>query len=308
MTGSADSPGNPSPGNPPAGTLVLAGTPIGDVADAPPRLAAELESADVVAAEDTRRLRRLTQALGVQVGGRVVSYFEGNESARTPDLVEALVGGARVLLVTDAGMPSVSDPGYRLVAAAVEKDIRVTAVPGPSAVLTALALSGLPVDRFCFEGFLPRKAGERLSRLREVAGDRRTLVYFEAPHRIDDTLAAMAEAFGEERRAAVCRELTKTYEEVKRGSLKELAEWAADGVRGEITVVVEGAPEKNPAELGPDELVRRVRVREEAGERRKEAIAAVAAEAGLPKREVFDAVVAAKNAAQSAPSEGKGLS
>ncbi|MEV8320956.1 16S rRNA (cytidine(1402)-2'-O)-methyltransferase [Streptomyces sp. NPDC059900] len=281
---------------------------MGDVADAPPRLAAELESADVVAAEDTRRLRRLTQALGVQVGGRVVSYFEGNESARTPDLVEALAGGARVLLVTDAGMPSVSDPGYRLVAAAVEKDIRVTAVPGPSAVLTALALSGLPVDRFCFEGFLPRKAGERLSRLREVADDRRTLVYFEAPHRIDDTLVAMAEAFGEERRAAVCRELTKTYEEVKRGSLKELAQWAADGVRGEITVVVEGAPEKSPGDPGPEELVRRVRVREEAGERRKEAIAAVAAEAGLPKRDVFDAVVAAKNAAQSAPSEGKGLS
>lgn len=313
MTGSADSPGNrpsgnPSPGGPSSGTLVLAGTPIGDVADAPPRLAAELESADVVAAEDTRRLRRLTQALGVQVGGRVVSYFEGNESARTPDLVEALAGGARVLLVTDAGMPSVSDPGYRLVAAAVEKDIRVTAVPGPSAVLTALALSGLPVDRFCFEGFLPRKAGERLSRLREVADDRRTLVYFEAPHRIDDTLVAMAEAFGEERRAAVCRELTKTYEEVKRGSLKELAQWAADGVRGEITVVVEGAPEKSPGDPGPEELVRRVRVREEAGERRKEAIAAVAAEAGLPKRDVFDAVVAAKNAAQSAPSEGKGLS
>ncbi|GAA3099433.1 16S rRNA (cytidine(1402)-2'-O)-methyltransferase [Streptomyces rectiviolaceus] len=313
MTGSADSPnnqpsGNPSTGNPSPGTLVLAGTPIGDVADAPPRLAAELESADVVAAEDTRRLRRLTQALGVQVGGRVVSYFEGNESARTPDLVEALVGGARVLLVTDAGMPSVSDPGYRLVAAAVEKDIRVTAVPGPSAVLTALALSGLPVDRFCFEGFLPRKAGERLSRLREVADDRRTLVYFEAPHRIDDTLVAMAEAFGDERRAAVCRELTKTYEEVKRGSLKELAEWAADGVRGEITVVVEGAPEKSAGDLGPEELVRRVRVREEAGERRKEAIAAVAADAGLPKRDVFDAVVAAKNAARGTPSDGKGLS
>ncbi|WP_306333251.1 16S rRNA (cytidine(1402)-2'-O)-methyltransferase [Streptomyces sp. KL118A] len=298
MTGSADSPG----------TLVLAGTPIGDVADAPPRLAAELASADVVAAEDTRRLRRLTQALGVQVGGRVVSYFEGNETARTPELVEALAGGARVLLVTDAGMPSVSDPGYRLVAAAVERDVRVTAVPGPSAVLTALALSGLPVDRFCFEGFLPRKAGERLSRLKEVAEDRRTLVYFEAPHRIDDTLAAMAEAFGEERRAAVCRELTKTYEEVKRGSLKELAEWAADGVRGEITVVVEGAPEKSAGELGPDELVRRVRVREEAGERRKEAIAAVAAEAGLPKRDVFDAVVAAKNADRGSPSAGKGLS
>jgi len=278
------------------GTLVLAGTPIGDVQDAPPRLAAELAGADVVAAEDTRRLRRLTQALGVTPKGRVVSYFEGNESARTPELVEELVGGARVLLVTDAGMPSVSDPGYRLVAAAVERDVRVTAVPGPSAVLTALALSGLPVDRFCFEGFLPRKAGERLGRLREVAGERRTLVYFEAPHRLDDTLAAMAEVFGADRRAAVCRELTKTYEEVRRGGLGELAAWAAEGVRGEITVVVEGAPDTGPEEVGAEELVRRVRVREEAGERRKEAIAAVAAEAGVPKREVFDAVVAAKHA------------
>ncbi|WP_338779825.1 16S rRNA (cytidine(1402)-2'-O)-methyltransferase [Streptomyces sp. DG1A-41] len=278
------------------GTLVLAGTPIGDIADAPPRLAEELAGADVVAAEDTRRLRRLTQALGVTPNGRVVSYFEGNETARTPELVEELVGGARVLLVTDAGMPSVSDPGYRLVAAAVERDVRVTAVPGPSAVLTALALSGLPVDRFCFEGFLPRKAGERLGRLREVAGERRTLVYFEAPHRLDDTLAAMAEVFGAERRAAVCRELTKTYEEVRRGGLGELAAWAAEGVRGEITVVVEGAPDTGPEDVGAEELVRRVRVREEAGERRKEAIAAVAVEAGVPKRVVFDAVVAAKNA------------
>ncbi|MEU1853488.1 16S rRNA (cytidine(1402)-2'-O)-methyltransferase [Streptomyces sp. NPDC019990] len=276
------------------GTLVLAGTPIGDISDAPPRLAEELAGADVVAAEDTRRLRRLTQALGVTPRGRVVSYFEGNESARTPELVEELVGGARVLLVTDAGMPSVSDPGYRLVAAAVERDVRVTAVPGPSAVLTALALSGLPVDRFCFEGFLPRKAGERLGRLRDVAGERRTLVYFEAPHRLDDTLAAMAEVFGAQRRAAVCRELTKTYEEVRRGGLGELAAWAAEGVRGEITVVVEGAPEPQE-DIGPEELVRRVRVREEAGERRKEAIAAVAVEAGVPKRVVFDAVVAAKN-------------
>ncbi|MGW1837956.1 16S rRNA (cytidine(1402)-2'-O)-methyltransferase [Streptomyces sp. NPDC002067] len=284
------------------GTLVLAGTPIGDIEDAPPRLAAELAAADVIAAEDTRRLRRLTQGLGVTPGGRIVSYFEGNEAARTPELADALAGGARVLLVTDAGMPSVSDPGYRLVAAAVERDVKVTAVPGPSAVLTALAVSGLPVDRFCFEGFLPRKQGERLSKLREVADERRTLVYFEAPHRLDDTLAAMAEVFGADRRAAVCRELTKTYEEVKRGGLGELAAWAAEGVRGEITVVVEGAPEAGPQELGPEELVRRVRVREEAGERRKEAIAAVAADAGLPKREVFDAVVAAKNAEKA---EGK---
>ncbi|MFE9248758.1 16S rRNA (cytidine(1402)-2'-O)-methyltransferase [Streptomyces sp. NPDC007088] len=281
-----------------SGILVLAGTPIGDVADAPPRLAVELASADVVAAEDTRRLRRLTQALGVQTSGRVVSYFEGNEAARTPELADALEAGSRVLLVTDAGMPSVSDPGYRLVAAAVERGVRVTAVPGPSAVLTALAVSGLPVDRFCFEGFLPRKAGERRSRLADVAAERRTLVYFEAPHRLDDTLAAMAEVFGAGRRAAVCRELTKTYEEVRRGGLGELAEWAAEGVRGEITVVVEGAPEQTVV-LDAGEMVRRVRVREEAGERRKEAIAAVAAEAGLPKREVFDAVVAAKNAERS---------
>ena len=290
---------------PVTGTLVLAGTPIGDTADAPPRLAAELAAADVIAAEDTRRLRRLTQALEVQPGGRVVSYFEGNESARTPELVEALAGGARVLLVTDAGMPSVSDPGYRLVAAAVEHGIRVTAVPGPSAVLTALALSGLPVDRFCFEGFPPRKAGERLGRLREAAEERRTLVYFEAPHRLADTLAAMAEVFGADRRAAVCRELTKTYEEVRRGPLEELAAWAAEGVRGEITVVVEGAAEPGPDEAGPDELARRVVVREEAGERRKEAIAAVAQAAGVPKRVVFDAVVAAKNAASGGPRGGK---
>ncbi|MBW1597654.1 16S rRNA (cytidine(1402)-2'-O)-methyltransferase [Streptomyces sp. JJ38] len=276
------------------GTLVLAGTPIGDVADAPPRLATELAEADIVAAEDTRRLRRLTQALGVRPAGRVVSYFEGNEAARTEELTGELTGGARVLLVTDAGMPSVSDPGYRLVAAAVEHGVRVTAVPGPSAVLTALALSGLPVDRFCFEGFPPRKPGERRSRLAELAGERRTLVYFESPHRLAATLAAMAEAFGPDRRAAVCRELTKTYEEVRRGPLAELAAWAAEGVRGEITVVVAGAPEPDAAELDATELARRVAAREEAGEPRKEAIAAVAKETGVRKRAVFDAVVAAK--------------
>ncbi|WP_016908985.1 16S rRNA (cytidine(1402)-2'-O)-methyltransferase [Streptomyces xiaopingdaonensis] len=278
------------------GTLVLAGAPIGDPADASPRLADELAAADVVAAEDTRRLRRLAQALDVQPGGRLVSYFEGNEAARTPELADELEGGARVLVVTDAGMPSVSDPGYRLVAAAVERGVRVTAVPGPSAVLTALAVSGLPVDRFCFEGFLPRKRGERLGRLREAAEERRTLVYFEAPHRLDTALDAMVEVFGGERRAAVCRELTKTYEEVRRGPLRELAAWAAEGVRGEITVVVEGAAPPDPGELDAAELVRRVATREAAGERRKEAIGAVAKAAGVPKREVFDAVVASKHA------------
>ncbi|WP_100836639.1 16S rRNA (cytidine(1402)-2'-O)-methyltransferase [Kitasatospora fiedleri] len=278
------------------GVLVLAGTPIGDVEDAPPRLRAELAEADVIAAEDTRRLRRLTQALGVAPVGRVLSYFEGNEVARTPELVAALQGGARVLLVTDAGMPSVSDPGYRLVDAAVAAGIKVTAVPGPSAVLTALALSALPVDRFTFEGFLPRKAGDRARQLAQVAAEPRTMVFFEAPHRIAETLAAMAQAFGADRPAAVCRELTKTYEEVRRGPLAELAAWAADGVRGEITVVVAGAPPAAPEEVGPAELARRVAAREEAGERRKEAIAAVAAELGLRKSVVFDAVVAAKHA------------
>jgi 16S rRNA (cytidine1402-2'-O)-methyltransferase len=277
-----------------SGVLVLAGTPIGDVDDAPPRLAAELAAADVVAAEDTRRLRRLAQALGAEVPGRVVSYFEGNEAARTGELVRALLDGSRVLLVTDAGMPSVSDPGYRLVEAAVAEGVRVTAVPGPSAVLTALALSGLPVDRFCFEGFLPRKAGERAGRLRDLAAEPRTLVFFESPHRIADALAAMADAFGAERRAAVCRELTKTYEEIRRGPLAELAAWAKDGVRGEITVVVAGAPPADPSEVGPEALAGLVAARESAGQPRKEAIAAVAAELGVPKRDVFDAVVAAK--------------
>lgn len=224
--------------------LVLAGTPIGDPADAPPRLASELVSADVIAAEDTRRLRRLAQELGVTPSGRVVSYFEANERTRTPELVTQLVDGARVLLVTDAGMPSVSDPGFRLVTAAVAAGVQVTAVPGPSAVLTALALSGLPVDRFCFEGFLPRKTGERKRALTANAAEPRTMVYFEAPHRLGETLTAMAEAFGADRAAAVCRELTKTYEEIKRGTLADLAAWAADGVRGEITVVVAGAEPK----------------------------------------------------------------
>jgi 16S rRNA (cytidine1402-2'-O)-methyltransferase len=272
------------------GVLVLAGTPIGRAADAPPRLAEELAGADVVAAEDTRRLKRLTADLGVEISGRVVSYFEGNESARTPTLVDALEAGERVVLVTDAGMPSVSDPGFRLVAAAVERGITVTAVPGPSAVLTALAVSGLPVDRFCFEGFLPRKAGERSRRLAALADEPRTMVFFEAPHRTAAALAAMAEALGEERAAAVCRELTKTYEEIRRGPLAELAAWAEDGVRGEVTIVVSGAT-AGPAVAGdPESLRAAVAALEEDGMRRKDAIAQVAVQSGLPKREVYQVV------------------
>lgn len=272
------------------GTLVLAATPIGQVGDAPPRLAHELATADVVAAEDTRRLKRLCSDLGVEIGGRVVSYFEGNEQARTPALVEALQAGERVLLVTDAGMPSVSDPGYRLVAACVEADLRVTAVPGPSAVLTALAVSGLPVDRFCFEGFLPRKAGERSRRLEGLAAEERTMVFFEAPHRTAAALAAMATAFGDDRAGAVCRELTKTHEEVRRGPLASLAAWAEDGVRGEVTIVVAGAVPTAAVAADPDSYRAAVADLEATGTPRKEAIVQVARLAGVPKREVYDAV------------------
>lgn len=273
-----------------AGTLVLAATPIGQVGDAPPRLAEELAAADVVAAEDTRRLRRLTGDLGVTIAGRVVSYFEGNESARTPLLLEALLGGGRVVLVTDAGMPSVSDPGYRLVAAAVEAGVRVTAIPGPSAVLTALAVSGLPVDRFCFEGFLPRKQGERARRLASLAAEERTMVFFEAPHRTSAALEAMASAWGADRPAAVCRELTKTHEEVRRGPLADLVEWAGAGVRGEVTIVVAGAPGGPSIENDDDSLRAAVAAREESGMDRKEAIVEVARLAGVPKREVYNLV------------------
>ena len=275
-----------------SGVLVLAATPIGRVADAPPRLAEELAVADVVAAEDTRRLRRLCTDLGVRLTGRVVSYFEGNESARTPALVEALLDGQRVLLVTDAGMPSVSDPGYRLVVAAVDRDIAVTSIPGPSAVLAALAVSGLPVDRFCFEGFLPRRAGERARRLAALRHEQRTMVFFEAPHRTAVTLAAMAEVFGPARRGAVCRELTKTHEEVRRAGLDELAAWAADGVRGEVTLVLEGAvADAVDVSTDPASLASAVAEEEAVGSSRKEAIAEVARRAGLPKRAVYDAVV-----------------
>jgi 16S rRNA (cytidine1402-2'-O)-methyltransferase len=272
-----------------SGVLVLAATPIGRVEDAPPRLASELARADVIAAEDTRRFKRLVGELGIELTGRVTSYFEGNEQARTPQLLEALLAGERVVLVTDAGMPSVSDPGYRLVAAAVEHDVAVTAVPGPSAVLTALAVSGLPVDRFCFEGFLPRKAGERSRRLASLAEESRTMVFFEAPHRTAAALAALAEAFGGSRRGAVCRELTKTHEEVRRGPLADLVTWAAEGVRGEVTIVVDGAAPAEPT-TDPEALAALVATQEQAGVPRKQAIGDVARSAGVPKRLVYDAV------------------
>ncbi len=268
---------------------MVAATPIGRVDDASPRLAAELVAADVIAAEDTRRLRRLLSDLGVETSARVVSYFEGNESQRTPSLVEALQSGQRVVLVTDAGMPSISDPGYRLVAAAVAAEIEVTAVPGPSAVLTALAVSGLPVDRFCFEGFLPRKGGERRRRLTELAAEPRTMVFFEAPHRTVQTLAAMADVFGAERSVALCRELTKTFEEVRRGRLDEVTAWAREGIRGEITIVVAGAEPTEPADLDDGELRALVDVAVERGLSRKDAITQVATDTGIVRKSVYEA-------------------
>jgi 16S rRNA (cytidine1402-2'-O)-methyltransferase len=276
-----------------AGRVILAGAPLGNPGDASARLRAALAAAPVIAAEDTRRLRRLCADLELTPSGRIVSFFDQNEVARVPQLIEALGGGEDVLVVTDAGMPSVSDPGYRLVVAAIEAGFDVTALPGPSAVTTALALSGLPCDRFCFEGFLPRKAGERARTLAALAHEPRTLVFFEAPHRLAESVAALAEAFGADRPAAVCRELSKTYEEVRRGPLGELAEWATGDVRGEITLVVAGHVADRDAE--PGDLAAAVAVREAAGQPRKEAIAEVAVELGVPKRAVFDAVVAAKS-------------
>ncbi len=276
-----------------AGRLVLAATPIGDVDDASARLRRLLAEADVVAAEDTRRTRDLARRLGVTIGGRVVSTHEHNEAERAADLLAVIEGGGTVLVVTDAGMPAVSDPGYRLVTAAVAAGLPVTVAPGPSAVLAALALSGLPTDRFAFEGFPPRRPGERARALAALADERRTLVFFEAPHRLAAFLQALAEAFGPDRRAAVCRELTKTYEEVRRDTLGALAVWAAAGeVRGEIVVVVGGAPERGVADDG--DLVARVLARADSGERLKDAVAAVADEARVAKRDLYQAALAAR--------------
>jgi len=275
------------------GVLTLAGAPIGRVEDAPPRLREALATSDVVAAEDTRRLQRLARDLSVVVAGRLVSYFEGNEAARTTELVEALHTGASVLLVTDAGMPGISDPGYRLVVAAAAAGIRVTAIPGPSAVTTALALSGLPSDRFCFEGFPPRRTSARRTAFQLLVAERRTIVFFESPQRLSASLADMATVFGGDRSAVVCRELTKTYEEVRRGTLQELAEGAAAGVRGEVTVVLAGAP-ASTVDTAPDQLAAEVARREASGEPRKQAITDVARDAGVAKRIVYDAVLAAR--------------
>jgi 16S rRNA (cytidine1402-2'-O)-methyltransferase len=270
---------------------MLGAVPIGRPDDASVRLAASLASADIVAAEDTRRLRRLAASLGVVVTGRVVSYYDAIESRRTAELVTELLGGRSVLLVTDAGMPGVSDPGYRLAAAAAAAGIRVTVLPGPSAVTAALAVSGLPSDRFCFEGFPPRKAGERSRRFAELSLERRTMVFFESPRRVGVTLGELSEAFGATRRGVVCRELTKTHEEVVRGTLAELVAWAAESEpRGEITLVIDGAaPSVTDIESCVTEAGRRVA----AGMSRRDAVASVASESGVSRRVLYEAVTRA---------------
>ncbi|MFN8226672.1 MAG: 16S rRNA (cytidine(1402)-2'-O)-methyltransferase [Mycobacterium sp.] len=272
-----------------AGRLLLAATPLGQPGDASPRLVEALGAADIVAAEDTRRVRTLAQALGVRITGRIVSLFDQNEAARVPVLVDELTTGATVLAVTDAGMPSISDPGYRLVVACVEAGIGVTCLPGPSAVTTALAVSGLPADRFCFEGFAPRKQAARRSWLESLAGEQRTWVFFESPRRLAECLGDAVEVLGAERRAAVCRELTKTHEEIVRGTFGELAEWAAGGVLGEITVVVAGAQPRADVEM----LVTQVQALTDEGMGVKDACARViAANPGAPsRRELYDAVL-----------------
>ncbi|HEX5810989.1 MAG TPA: 16S rRNA (cytidine(1402)-2'-O)-methyltransferase [Pseudonocardia sp.] len=275
------------------GGLVLAATPLGDSRDASPRLRDALATADVVAAEDTRRLRSLAAALDVTVRGRVVSHYDAVEVARLPRLLADVRAGRTVLVVTDAGMPAVSDPGYRLVAAAAAEGLPVTCLPGPSAVTTALVLSGLPVERFCFEGFAPRRDGQRRRWLATLQAEPRAVVFFESPHRLAETLGTAVEVLGPSREAAVCRELTKKHEEVRRGTLATLAEGAVDDpVRGEVTVVLAGAaPAVAPS---VDSLVDAVQERVAAGERLKDAAAAVAEAAGVPKRELYNAALAAR--------------
>jgi len=275
------------------GTLILAGTPIGNVGDASPRLLELLETADIVAAEDTRKLRALAGRLGVTVKGQVVPCYEHNEIQQAPFLLDAVAAGQTVVLVTDAGMPGVSDPGYRLVAAAAARGVPVTCVPGPSAAVTALALSGLPSDRFAFEGFLPRKPGARAKTLAGLAAEPRTLVFFEAPHRVLDTVRDLADAFGASRSAALCRELTKVYEEVIRGTLGQLVvalsqrQAEPGGIRGEFVIVIGPMPDGG-ALLSQEDLAKEVAKLVGEGSSLKDATAAVAAAHQASKRELYN--------------------
>ena len=283
------------------GAITLAATPIGNVGDASARLREALAHADLVAAEDTRRLLNLAQRMGVHIGGRIIAFHEHNERERAGELVEAAREGRSVLMVSDAGMPSVSDPGYRLIVAAADAGVPVTVAPGPSAVLTAVALSGLASDRFCFEGFLPRRPGEQRRALEALAGEQRTMVFFESPRRVHQTLTTMAQVFGAERRAALCRELTKTYEEVRRVTLGELVASTEGEVLGEIVLVVAGA---QPTAPDPQEVAREAMALADAGMRLKAAAAQAAKAAGLRPNEVYRAALALREDTASDPQPG----
>lgn len=290
------------------GKLVVCATPIGNLGDASPRLARALAEADVVACEDTRHTRKLLAHLGVRA--RLVSYYEANEPERAAGLVERIEAGERVALVSDAGMPAISDPGHDLIGACLARGLEVEVVPGPSAVLAALVVSGLPTDRFCFEGFLPRKPSARARRLAELAGERRTMVFFEAPHRVLATLDAMIEWFGRERRCALARELTKVHEEVLRGTLAVVRERLADqGERGELTLVVAGAPEEPAGEsrgAAEADLVAEVGRLVEAGATTRDAVSEVARASGRPRRAVYQAVLAARSGGGKGETGGGG--
>ncbi|MGF2950541.1 16S rRNA (cytidine(1402)-2'-O)-methyltransferase [Microbacterium alcoholitolerans] len=270
--------------------IILAATPIGNLGDASRRLIEVLENAEVVAAEDTRTTQRLLQALQIENRPRLIALHDHNEKHKAAELAE-LAEQQDVVVVSDAGMPAVSDPGYGLVAAAVERGVTVTAIPGPSAVLMALAISGMPTDRFTFEGFLPRKPGERRQTLRTLASEPRTMVFFESPARLASALADIGAAFGADRRIAVCRELTKFYEEVRRGTASELVEWAEQGVKGEIVIVVEGAA---PAAVSAEDALAQVQALVASGTRLKDACAEVAAATDLSSRDLYQSALAAR--------------
>lgn len=271
--------------------LVLAATPLGNPLDASERLKQAIASAEIIAAEDSRRFHRLASDLGVTFTAKVISFFEGNESDRTVEILELLRSGKEVLVVTDAGMPTISDPGFRLLRDAIAQNIETTVIPGPSAPTMAIALSGLPTDRFTFEGFAPRAQGARKSFYEKLRFEERTMVLFEAPHRLAESLADALAVFGSDRSAAICREMTKTYEEVVRGSLEELSQWSmSKEILGEITLVIAGSAAGSEITSAAD-AVSRVKDYEAAGMDRKEAIATVADESGLPKKIVYAAVV-----------------
>jgi 16S rRNA (cytidine1402-2'-O)-methyltransferase len=275
--------------------LILAGLPIGDAADASENLKSMIEKVEFIAAEDSRKFSRLCQELGIRYSGKIISFFEGNETERIDELTKLLISNKDVLVATDAGMPGISDPGYRLVRAAIENNIKIKVLPGPSAVTTALLLSGLPTDRFCFEGFAPRTSAARVNWFSELVEQPRTIIYFEAPHRITESLQDAISAFGADRQAVICREMSKLYEEVVRGSLNELLQWSeAKEILGEITVVVSGF---NPQEreINQDAIIENVLRYESSGMSRKEAMAEVAKSYGIAKRTVFDVMVAYKS-------------